>query len=468
MSTAVQYGRTNYSYEKMAVQVVQFIKSLEGIGVKRGSLVGIQCNHIYLQLILNLAVEAIGATHTVISKVPEENIAEVVNACQFLFLQDLLIHNPPHENLHWITDSWIYGVELLQICDEDLDRLNHKIAPQDVVMLSGTSGTSGIRKFFEDTRGALSASVNLFEKLFFNPIAKTNFITVYPMTVGASYAGALAALKNGSTIFITTIDQFDEGMMQFPCSHSVLTVRDAYILQKLYGVNLKRSRLASLRVFGAALPQDLGMWLECSVSEVVVNAYSSTEAGLIAGIQKDGVGTLYPNAQVKIVDLNHKPLPYGERGTLMVKSDQMIGKYLWNENLTKKHFINGWFLTSDYGYKLNEMQIVILGRNDDLLNLGGLKVSPYLMEDKIKVIDGVSDCILANPKESSVGVVYVCIERDGLVSESRIIDLIRPLLSYDDELISYFFFKKFSRTKTGKIKRIKLLQEISQGKIRSY
>lgn len=465
---AVQYGEIKYTYGEMALHLAKYIKSLELFGVKSGQLVGIECDHTYLHLLLNLAVEAIGASHTAISKYSSDNNAAILGVCEVLLVQNLSSNIQKSKQVLGITNAWINEVALLVVDNIDLERLARKNSDNQVVMLCASSGTTGMPKFFEEKRGAFNASVNLFEDLFFKDHQKINFITVYSMSVGASFAGAITALKVGSTIVITFINQFMQAVAQYPMSHSALTVRDTYFLQKEHSPEFIGCKLGSLRVFGAALPTTLRQWLMKYVADRVISAYSSTEAGLIAEIDKDGVGHIYPNAEVQIVDENIMPVPLGKPGLLLVKSNRMIHRYLWNENLTKQHFLNGWFLTSDCGYKVSESQIVILGRNDDLLNLGGLKVSPYLMEDKIKAIDGVSDCILANPKESSVGVVYVCIEREDLVCESGIIDLIRPLLNYDNELIYYFFFKKFSRTKTGKIKRIELLQEISQGKIRSY
>jgi O-succinylbenzoic acid--CoA ligase len=61
---------------------------------------------------------------------------------------------------------------------------------------------------------------------------------------------------------------------------------------------------------------------------------------------------------------------------------------------------DGWFTTGDLG-EINDGELTVHGRKDDLINTGGYKVWPKLVESSINQINGVIDCVvmgLPDPK----------------------------------------------------------------------
>ena len=60
---------------------------------------------------------------------------------------------------------------------------------------------------------------------------------------------------------------------------------------------------------------------------------------------------------------------------------------------TPRAFDNEWFSPGDFGY-MKDGELYITGRKNDQLNIGGIKIDPVTIENEIKTIDGVTDCLL--------------------------------------------------------------------------
>jgi O-succinylbenzoic acid--CoA ligase len=61
-------------------------------------------------------------------------------------------------------------------------------------------------------------------------------------------------------------------------------------------------------------------------------------------------------------------------------------------------FVDGWFHTSDLGRWLNDGRLEVIGRLDDVINTGGVKIAPLLVERALTAVDGVTDaCVVGLP-----------------------------------------------------------------------
>lgn len=80
------------------------------------------------------------------------------------------------------------------------------------------------------------------------------------------------------------------------------------------------------------------------------------------------------------------PVPTGETGQIAIhKSDLglMLGYY--NDPVaTAAKYQGEWFLTGDLGAMAQDGSITYLGRNDDMMNAGGFRVSPLEVEDVLR------------------------------------------------------------------------------------
>jgi acyl-coenzyme A synthetase/AMP-(fatty) acid ligase len=86
------------------------------------------------------------------------------------------------------------------------------------------------------------------------------------------------------------------------------------------------------------------------------------------------------------------PVARGKEGTIAIhKSDQglMLG-YLNAPDETAAKMQGEWFLTGDQGIMFEDDQISYLGRNDDMMNAGGYRVSPIEVEQSFAGALGIT------------------------------------------------------------------------------
>ena len=110
-------------------------------------------------------------------------------------------------------------------------------------------------------------------------------------------------------------------------------------------------------------------------------------------MDEDGSGTISPETEIRIVGDDGVPKIPEKRGSSR-SAPRMTAGYLWDEALNARHFIDGWFRTDDVGTIPRPGTLVLFGRADDMLNIGGVKVSPYPIEERIESLAGVSDAVL--------------------------------------------------------------------------
>ncbi|WP_333683673.1 class I adenylate-forming enzyme family protein [Pontibaca methylaminivorans] len=95
--------------------------------------------------------------------------------------------------------------------------------------------------------------------------------------------------------------------------------------------------------------------------------------------------------RVAITDGTGNPLPLGEAGTIAVARRDpglMLG-YLGADEATRSRFRGEWFLTGDQGTMAADGQISYLGRGDDMMNAGGVRVSPLEVEEVLNTHPGI-------------------------------------------------------------------------------
>ncbi|MSO99688.1 MAG: hypothetical protein EXR07_01365 [Acetobacteraceae bacterium] len=155
----------------------------------------------------------------------------------------------------------------------------------------------------------------------------------------------------------------------------------------------------------------------------------------------------------------------GESGTIMVRSPRMGSHYLWNADETRKHFIDGWFRTSDIGVVPAPGKLIVIGRADDMINIGGIKLAPYPIEERIRTIEGINDAVLmSHANEMGVAELHVFIERSDPALDERIGQALVAVLRRHVMTFAAHYATRFPRTLTGKVQRNALKARLAPGK----
>jgi acyl-coenzyme A synthetase/AMP-(fatty) acid ligase len=126
-------------------------------------------------------------------------------------------------------------------------------------------------------------------------------------------------------------------------------------------------------------------------------SYGSTEGGAVTtrvvlpGDDPRNVGHPYPGVTLEIVDEHDAFVAPGETGFVRYKTLDMIDGYFRDPAATAAAFRDGWFYPGDLGFFLTDGQLTVVGRTEDVLNLGGVKIDPLSIDRAVMAFPGVVD-----------------------------------------------------------------------------
>ncbi len=168
---------------------------------------------------------------------------------------------------------------------------------------------------------------------------------------------------------------------------------------------------------GSPLPIPLARFAEQRFSTDIRSVYGASECSAIAIASVDSlerrpgaVGYRLPGVEIEIVDADDRIQPFGALGQIKIRSDRMVPGYLDDPEKTAARFRDGWYYSGDIGYVLEDGLVVIEGRVEDLMNLGGAKIAPGVVEDAVRGVRGVDDlAVYAAPDASGLDRCWMAI-----------------------------------------------------------
>ena len=99
-------------------------------------------------------------------------------------------------------------------------------------------------------------------------------------------------------------------------------------------------------------------------------------------------GRPIPNVEVKVVDERGHGVPDCTVGEILIQSNCMLTGYYNRPDLSEKAFLDGWYVTGDYGY-ISDGELFVSGRKKDMIIVGGKNVYPQDLETLTYEVPGV-------------------------------------------------------------------------------
>ena len=94
------------------------------------------------------------------------------------------------------------------------------------------------------------------------------------------------------------------------------------------------------------------------------------------------------DTRLRVFDTQGEDLPERHIGELALQSHCMLSGYYKRPDITKKAFIDGWYMTGDLGY-LSDGELYVTGRKKDLIIVGGKNIYPQDLEYLASEVEGV-------------------------------------------------------------------------------
>ena len=242
-------------------------------------------------------------------------------------------------------------------------------------------------------------------------------------------AGAILPLILGATLVLT--NQFNAvGTIKMISKYHISVL---FMVPFMYELILEtkcddKPDFSSLRMCfsaGAVLPECVARKFYDLWNLYIVSDYGSTETGVMCinmePMEKpNSVGRAVGNRQIMVVDDKGNTLKRNEVGKVLTKSDCNLRCYLYperfNENLQR-----GWLGIGDVGYIDDDNYVYIIGRDRNLINVGGEKVDPHEVEKIIQEISEVSEVVVVGKPSDSYGeVVKAVVVKGGEIDKIQI------------------------------------------------
>jgi len=303
---------------------------------------------------------------------------------------------------------------------------------RQVILTSGTTGAprgaarSGAS--VEDTVAALSAL----------PLrARGTTVIAAPLFHAWGFGHLSLAMLLGSTVVLSR--RFDPEQVL----HSVQEQRASalvvvpVLLDRLLAADPSRFDLSSLRLIassGSALPGDLAERTARAFGPVLHNLYGSTEVAYAAvagpadlAADPRSAGRAPHGVRLRVVDDAGRDVAPGRPGRVFVGSGLAFGGYTDGGDRDR---LGGLVATGDLGSLDRQGRLTVLGRDDDMVVVGGENVFTGQVEDRLLAHGAVVDAAVVDVPDAAYGVrlvAHLVLSREVPVEELQ--DWVRAGLS---------------------------------------
>ncbi len=222
--------------------------------------------------------------------------------------------------------------------------------------------------------------------------------------------------------------------------------------------------LAAREVFGDVLYQGYG---QTEVLPIAMMGPRQWFADVPGSTPLRACGLALPFAEVEIWDEEDQPLPAGEVGEIVARSDGQMTEFWDNPEATAERIVNGWVKTGDLGRLDANGYLYVVDRADDMIISGGFNIWPAELENVIASHPGVVEVAVFGVPHEKWGESphAVCVVEDtDQVDAQELIDLVSDQLgSYKKPGSVTLTVEPLPKSPVGKIKRKDLREPFWEG-----
>ncbi len=169
------------------------------------------------------------------------------------------------------------------------------------------------------------------------------------------------------------------------------------------------------------------------------------------------VGQPLAGMTIEVLDENGRQLPHGVTGEVHVSGANLMTGYLNNESANAVLTRSG-FATGDFGRLDSDGDLFLVGRADDVIKVGGEKVSTLAIESAACALPGIDECAAVAVDDARMGTVpwlyYVSADQQDI--GNRIKAHLRKTLPSNHMPVRLIRIDALPRTTSGKVARKEL------------
>ena len=392
-SPAMVFPGLTFNYEKLNRLVMAFNKKMIDLGVDSNSTIMVQSSDPLIVVASLLASAHIGASFVQ----DDEGLIlppELIVTHHFHTVEP---ERTPAKGSLLIDEKWSPATNLQTGGIPDPTIVANVDRPWLYVY---TSGTTGLPKFLALTqRMVFERSMAVADEFV---SGKTRVASLTPFNSRTFIARAIAALVNGATI----VDGKD---LEFWKQAGVTMVTGSVSqMNGFFRTKTLDQRIPIAEVIGSRLSKsDTRELLKHFVK--VQDVFGASEANKVfANVSVLGLdNTVVTTGQkrdstIELVDIDGLPVATGANGILRIRNPYIASGYIGDAKASSDAFRNGWFYSGDIAAWGDNGTLLILDRVDNILNVGGVKINAFIVDQILKSVAGITDAIcFKSPKKDT-------------------------------------------------------------------
>jgi acyl-CoA synthetase (AMP-forming)/AMP-acid ligase II len=270
------------------------------------------------------------------------------------------------------------------------------VDPDDPVAIVFTSGTTGIPKGAWYAHRSLFAVAEIEARR--HAVGAPTFRKHLAAGISFAHVGSMARIaiqiaQRGATL---VHDAFDPAVVLATIEAERLTQLGGFPTQVIMLLDhpdrARRdlSSIESVMLGGAPASPELIRRVQDTLHVAVSVRYASTEVGIATAslpgdppeVLATTVGKATRGVELQIVDTDHRPVPSGTVGEVVIRSAATMRGYWRDPDATRLVLdANGWVYTGDLGTLDESGYLRLRGRRSEMLIRGGFNVYPAEIED---------------------------------------------------------------------------------------
>ena len=306
--------------------------------------------------------------------------------------------------------------------------------PEDLAVMIFTTGTTGRPKgVMLSYRAVASITKNNIEGIGILP----SDIALIPLPLNHSlglrhlravlWQGGTAVLQNGFTF----AKEMERNIIEKACTGMVIVPASLELTRSQMQENFREivGRLRYIEVGAGSLSlRQRRDYTRILPDTQIGNTWGSSETGgalftRVNDIAADPVRCVTigrPLESVEVIALGQdgEILAHTDEehpGRLALRGDMVMSGYMNRPEATRDALRDGWLVTNDLVYMGDDGYVYMLGRADDIINVGGEKVSPVEVENIASEYEAMRECACIGVPDDVLGQIPVLlvVENEG-------------------------------------------------------
>lgn len=473
---ALADSKQSFSYIELWKRIYGLSDQLKKMGLSAEKCVVTECNQSVDYLICALAVQLAGGIF-----VPLEKNVATARAVEIIDDTEAVIYiskEPLDSNALKKTKPAFMNIDDCSAFpyDKTIEAVGFP-SSEDVCEILFSTGTTGKSKGIVLTHGN---DIAIAENVMYGVQMKPDNVEMIPMPTSHSHGlrRTYANLVNGSSVVfvdgVTLLKKVFNLMEEYHVTSMDLSPSMLSIIFKLSKDRLGdyADTMDYIQLGSAPLPEEDKVHLSRILPNTrLYNFYGSTEAGCSCLLDfnsmsgKPGcIGKPAVNAHFIVVDENRNEIESSIDNLGFLASSGAINMkcYFKAPELTDSAMANGYIYTKDLGYIDEDGYIYMLGRKDDVINYGGIKISPEELESIIIKNPVIKDCACIPVKDALTGQapkLYIALESPEKYDAKEFKAFLAESLDANKQPKYIEIIDEIPRTFNGKIKRNVLMEK---------